>query len=407
MIDKDLVLPIVCNKYNISYIIFNKDLKIFDFTMNMSMFVEKNVEIVKNMDIREVFYEFVGAEDSLNEVYNFKRNYLHISMISRNDIFYDVNIEICNIENERYFIAMFSKQLHSSISYLQTIQKINQDNLRKHLLKEKDEDYYNAINKKLISFRIDKFGIIKEVNHACTNFFALDELDLLGKHFSDFFHSRENKSNLNSINSIFRANKFDNTEVFFHADVIPLSNEDSSRIIICQDITYLKKIESELEYAVNHDTLTNLPNRLYLMKKIEENIKKSKENDSLFALCFIDLNKFKDVNDNFGHHVGDMLLKHVGDILTNVLRENDTVARLGGDEFVILLENIESIDYLEKTISRIKSVSSKMPLLYSSSIIIDFSFSLGISLYPYDGDNVEKLLDKADKNMYLYKQKSI
>ena len=65
MIDKDLVLPIVCNKYNISYIIFNKDLKIFDFTMNMSMFVEKNVEIVKNMDIREVFYEFVGAEETV------------------------------------------------------------------------------------------------------------------------------------------------------------------------------------------------------------------------------------------------------------------------------------------------------------------------------------------------------
>src|SRR5574344_1250122 len=168
MIDKDLVLPIVCNKYNISYIIFNKDLKIFDFTMNMSMFVEKNVEIVKNMDIREVFYEFVGAEDSLNEVYNFKRNYLHISMISRNDIFYDVNIEICNIENERYFIAMFSKQLHSSISYLQTIQKINQDNLRKYQNKDKTEEYYNAINKKLISFKIDKLGILKEVNKACT-----------------------------------------------------------------------------------------------------------------------------------------------------------------------------------------------------------------------------------------------
>ena len=93
-------------------------------------------------------------------------------------------------------------------------------------------------------------------------------------------------------------------------------------------------------------------------------------------------------------------------IVDNVERRYVT-HRCPRDEFVILLENIESIDYLEKTISRIKSVSSKMPLLYSSSIIIDFSFSLGISLYPYDGDNVEKLLDKADKNMYLYKQKSI
>ena len=403
MINRDLFLPIVCNKYNLSYIIFDQDFSIFEFTENMNVFVEENIKIKKGTDIREIFWEFIGLEDSLAEIYNSFRNYIHIPMIARNEIFYDINIELCDIESKKYFIAMFTKQLNSSISYLQTIQKINQDNLRKYQNKDKTEEYYNAINKKLISFKIDKLGILKEVNKACTNFFGLEEKDLLEKHFSDFFHSRENRSNLNKISSIFRASNSNNVEVFFHADVIPINSEDSSKIIICQDITYLKKIESELEYAVNHDSLTGLPNRLYLLNKLEENIKKSKENKSIFALCFIDLNKFKEVNDNFGHHIGDILLKHVGDILTNTLREHDTVARLGGDEFVILLENIESIEYLDKTVSRINNLSSKMPLFYSQNIVINFTFSLGVSIFPYDGEDAETLLNKADKNMYLNK----
>ncbi len=407
MINKDLVLPIVCNKYNISYIIFDRDFKIFEFTKNMTIFVEEDTIIGNNIDIRDIFWEFIGLEESLNEVFNSLRTYIHIPLISRNDIFYDVNIELCDIENKKYFIAMFTKQLNSSISYLQTIQKINQDNLRKYQNKDKSQEYYNAINKKLLSFKIDKLGILQEVNSACTSFFALDESALLGKHFSEFFHSRENKSDLKSISSIFRAKNYENVEVFFHSDVIPLGANNSDKIIICQDITYLKKIESELEYAVNHDSLTGLPNRKYLLQKIEDNIKKSKEFNSIFALCFIDLNKFKSVNDNYGHHIGDMLLKHAAEVLKSGLRENDTVARLGGDEFVILFENIESIDYLDKAISRIKNISNKVPLFYSSNIIINLSFSLGLSIYPYDGNSVEELLDKADKNMYINKQESL
>lgn len=405
MIDKDLVLPIVLDKYNISYIMFDKDYQLIDFTKNMSIFVEESMELKKGADIRELFWEFVGLDDSLNKIYNLKKSYVNIPMISRNDIFYDINIELFNIKKEKYFIAMFTKQLQNAISYCQTIQKINQENLIKYLSKDKNEKHYNAINKKLISFKIDKLGRIKDVNKACTTFFNLNESNFLEKHFSNFFHSRENKPNTNNIHNILRAKKYDDTEVVFHADIVSLGSEDSCKIIVCQDITHLKKIESELEYAVNHDSLTNLPNRLYLFKKIEENIKKSKKSNSLFALCFIDLDKFKEVNDNFGHHVGDMLLKHVGDVFLNVLRDCDTVARLGGDEFVILLENIESIECLEKTVSRIKSISNNVPLFYSSTIVIDFSFSLGTSIYPYDGDNAEELLDKADKDMYLDKQR--
>lgn len=403
---KDIVLPVVCNKYNISYIIFDKDLKIFDFTSNMDLFVEDGVKFEKDNDITDIFWEFIGLEESLEEVSKKIRTYIHIPMISRNDIFYDVNIELCEIENRNYFIAMFTKQLNSSINYLQTMQKINQDNLKRINKKDKSKDYYHAISKKLIGFKIDKNGIIKEVNSACRRFFALKRVDFIGKHFSNFFLSRENKSNANKISNIFRAKNFEDTEVFFHADLISLDDEDADKIIICQDITYLKKIESELEYAVNHDSLTGLPNRKYLVSKIKKCIKKSKESNSIFALCFIDLNKFKSVNDNYGHHIGDMLLKHGSEVLKHAIREEDTVARLGGDEFVILIENIDSIEYLDKTITRIKDLSNKIPLLYSSNIVINFEFSLGLSIYPYDGTTVETLLDKADKSMYLDKQSS-
>lgn len=399
--NKDLILPVICNKYNISYILFSKDLKIFEFTNNMNIFVEEDTLIQKGVDVREIFWEFIGLEDSLSELYNSLRVYIHIPTISRNEIFYDVNIEVCEIDSEKYFIAMFTRQLNGSISYLKTIQKINQDSLIKYQNKKKTEEYYDAINRKLISFKIDQLGIIQEVNEACKSFFGLSNKDFIGKHFSEFFYSRENK-----LNSVLRAKNFKNLEVFFHADTISLSNEDSNKIVICQDITYLKQIESKLEYAVNHDSLTGLANRVYLLEKIKESIEKSKENNSIFVLCFIDLNKFKEVNDKFGHTVGDMLLKHVADILLNASRESDTVARWGGDEFIILLENIETADYLDQAILRIKQLSNKNPLFYNSELVVNFSFSLGISIYPYDGTTAEELLEKADNSMYLNKQES-
>ena len=137
-----------------------------------------------------------------------------------------------------------------------------------------------------------------------------------------------------------------------------------------------------------------------LRKKIQEAIEKSKEKQEIFALCFIDLNKFKKVNDEHGHHVGDMLLKHVGVVLTNIIREEDIIARIGGDEFVILFKHLESLEYLNFALKRIEEISKKSPLYYNEDLTIPLSFSLGISIYPKDGDNIEDLLNHADEKMY-------
>ena len=110
--------------------------------------------------------------------------------------------------------------------------------------------------------------------------------------------------------------------------------------------------------------------------------------------------KFKKVNDEYGHHVGDMLLKHLGEVLSDIIRDEDTIARLGGDEFVILFEHLESLEYLNLTLKRIEEISKKSPLYYNEDLTIPLSFSLGISIYPKDGDNIEDLLNHADEKMY-------
>lgn len=407
MILQGLILPLICKKYNISCILFTKDFKIVEFTDNLIEFASDFKKLAINSDIRDSFWEFVGLEEKLEDLNNSKKDYLHIPMLSKNDIFYDINIELSHFEkNECFYIAMFTKQSKLTMDYVQTIQLTNQENLYNEYQKEdinNSEMYYNLINQKLISFHVDDKGIITEVNKACMSFFGLKQNDMLGSHFSKYFFSREVKISSTEVGSVLRARNLNGVDVFFHTDIIPMKltyNNLPDNIIICQDITYLKKIQSELEYSVNHDTLTGLPNRLMLMNKMENAILESKNSEEFFALCFLDLNKFKRINDEYGHHVGDMLLKHFGEVLSDVIREEDTIARLGGDEFVILFEHLKSSEYLNLTLKRIEEISKKSPLHYNEHLTIPLSFSLGLSIYPKDGDNIEDLLNHADEKMY-------
>ncbi|WP_368031164.1 diguanylate cyclase [Arcobacter sp. s6] len=407
MILSGLILPIICKKYNISCILFSEDFKIVEFTDNLIDFVNDSKEITVNSDIRDFFWEFVGLEDKLKDLNINNKDYLHIPMLSKRDIFYDVNIELCYLEtNKVFYIAMFTKQSKLTMDYVQAIQLTNQENLYNEYQKEdtkNNEIYYNLINQKLISFHIDDKGIITEVNEACISFFGLNQSDMIGSHFSKYFFSREIKVSSTQVGSVLRARDLNGVDIFFHTDIIPMKltyNNMPDNIIICQDITYLKKIQSELEYSVNHDSLTGLPNRTMLMSKIENAIFESKNSEDFFALCFIDLNKFKKVNDEHGHHVGDMLLKHIGEVISDIIRDEDTIARLGGDEFVILFEHLKSLEYLNLTLKRIEEISKKSPLYYNKDLTIPLSFSLGVSIYPKDGDNIEDLLNHADEKMY-------
>jgi len=171
---------------------------------------------------------------------------------------------------------------------------------------------------------------------------------------------------------------------------------------IIKDITQRKKFENKLIHQANYDELTNLPNRNMIEDRIKQAEITSKRNDTKSAVMFVDLDRFKYVNDTFGHDAGDELLRQVSKRLLNCVREADTVARIGGDEFLVILSDVK------KPIS-VRLIANKILGQLSSKFIIggdevNISCSIGISFYPNDGEGKDELLKKADAAMYQAKE---
>lgn len=169
-------------------------------------------------------------------------------------------------------------------------------------------------------------------------------------------------------------------------------------VLVFTDITEQKLAEEELRYLANYDSLTGLPNRALLMDRIYHGIDHAKRAKNSLALCFIDLDRFKQINDSLGHDIGDLLLKEVARRLTLTLRETDSVARLGGDEFVVLLEGYKSIDNISHIARKMLLVISEPMLLGTHSVGV--SPSIGIAVYPQDAVTGTELLKHADVAMY-------
>ena len=142
-----LILPIICRKYNISCILFSKDFKIVEFTDNLKDFANDISNLNINSDIRDSFWGLVGVEGNLKDLDNKVKNYLHIPMLCKEDIFYDINIEICNIETDKeLYIAMFTRQSKLSMNYLHVIQQINHENLHYANQKEDMKNIFNLLS---------------------------------------------------------------------------------------------------------------------------------------------------------------------------------------------------------------------------------------------------------------------
>lgn len=159
----------------------------------------------------------------------------------------------------------------------------------------------------------------------------------------------------------------------------------------------LTQANRELTQLALHDTLTGLPNRMLLADRIEQAMSKVQEQGGCFALMFIDLDGFKPVNDAFGHHMGDQLLREVGLRLREDMRSQDTLARIGGDEFVLLVRLSEPNDALNVAARQVGLIGSSFRVAEQD---LQISASLGIALYPGNGQTAQELLMNADAAMY-------
>lgn len=169
-----------------------------------------------------------------------------------------------------------------------------------------------------------------------------------------------------------------------------------------RDITESKEHSKQIEQLAYFDKLTGLANRTLLSDRIEHAIKHSNRNKRDFAICMVDLDGFKEVNDTFGHDAGDCILQEAAKRMRKEIREDDTVARLGGDEFVLILTDIENNDACALALQRVLDSLSK-PYMNNNQQITSITASIGVSIYPNDKVHSDALLRHADIAMYKSK----
>lgn len=161
-------------------------------------------------------------------------------------------------------------------------------------------------------------------------------------------------------------------------------------------------ISNQLLEQATHDHLTGLPNRKLLLDSLSQAITFAKRTDISLAVLFVDVDHFKEINDQYGHQIGDLLLQQISTRLKKCIRESDTLARLGGDEFVIILLGLVKKSAIIEVIQKIRDSLRRSFQCFNFKINV--SVSIGISLYPQDGRNSHKLISLADKAMYQVKK---
>lgn len=165
----------------------------------------------------------------------------------------------------------------------------------------------------------------------------------------------------------------------------------------------LEEAVHQMKHIAYHDVLSGLPNRRLFLEKLEDSISTAQQTSQKIAVVFIDLDRFKNVNDTFGHEFGDLLLQNFSQKISSSLRSNDVISRQGGDEFTLILNNIQDEKDIVPLILRMQSAFLKPLVIYGQELHI--SMSIGIAVYPKDGETTGELLKHADSAMYSAKEK--
>jgi diguanylate cyclase (GGDEF) domain len=254
-------------------------------------------------------------------------------------------------------------------------------------------------------------GIIDILPNLNKKYFTTAFQDVKENGVVRFFSAAMHKDLINSSDCFnLKISRLDNESTFFL--ILEFINVTSQINQINQLKTYVNELwkankeltekEQLIRNLAYYDKLTGVANRTLFYEVANKLLSYAKRDQTLLGLMFIDVNKFKDINDTYGHEIGDQVLVQVATMLVKATRDNDVVARYGGDEFLVLLPNMKKITNFNVVVSRIIKMKNKTLVIGDTKIPV--SLSIGISFYPNDGDTVDQLVISADAAMYKAKR---
>jgi diguanylate cyclase (GGDEF)-like protein/PAS domain S-box-containing protein len=280
-----------------------------------------------------------------------------------------------------------------------------------------EERYRNILEQMEDSyFELDLTGKFIFVNEATCKTLGYTCDEIIGKNYKEFINGEQAKAVYYAYKNVFSTGQpnigfsfqvtgKNGTLEYIESSISLIRNsngENAGFRCVGRNVTERKRLEQKLEELATHDALTGLPTRSVLNDRITMALNQAKRRNGKLAVMMLDLDKFKIVNDSFGHAVGDELLKTISTRLLNVVRKSDTVTRLGGDEFVILLTEIIDIEESSDIARRIL-LTIKQPMIINGHEL-NISASIGIAIYPENGIDSDILVKNADAAMYHVKE---
>ncbi|WP_226037551.1 sensor domain-containing protein [Aquibacillus saliphilus] len=412
------------NKEDLQQIFDSVDATIWSNDLiNQKIYVSKGIEKMVGYAVEQFFDDYSLWLKIIHPDDTQKGNDFYKRILSGDSD--SVELRFVNKKGELFWVQMsgnpiFGKDYKEVVKLNGVVVDISKRKKAELMLQESESRYRNVVEvspNMIFIYQHDEFVY---VNPATTKLLGLNVSELMGKSAFEFIHSsslekvirrnREIYENENATedteytgDTAYKIVRPDGESIYLEMTGRKIIHDGEPAIlVVASDVTAKKEYQKKINYMAYHDALTGLPNRHMYNENLKRAMARSSKNNQQLAVMLIDLDRFKFINDLMGHAAGDDLLKQVAARLLASVRKGDLVSRQGGDEFAVLLEDIDELI--------VREISDRIIETFSTSFLIEnkefhTSPSIGISLFPIDGQDIETMNSKADMAMYLAKKR--